>query len=304
MSEMKVICDKHGCARLLYSNRLRCPVCRAETNRRYSQSEKGRIKSQARSYDRDAYLKRRTTKAYRSTCKAYLSTLSGQAVRRAASNRYQKLHPEVNRAHQAVYRAVKSGKLVKPSSCGRCLRKSRRIQAHHHSYKKEHQLNVLDVPAMSQERARWVRKAIVSLADVYQDPLFLDLVRRHETAVRRLREDVARLRAHSLSHEKVPTDPGGKWHAAKLQEAAHHQIDAVRDAAADLLRYAFELVPHSNDPELLADLAALRSAHKQRLAQRTGWGQAPLQLRGPEEKIHVDGGPPLTIVLKQDPPKA
>lgn len=143
----------------------------------------------------------------------------------------------------------------------------------------------------------------MNISDVYHDPVFQDLVRRHELAVRRFREDVARLRAHSLSNEQVPADASGKWLAAKLQESAHHQIDAVRESAADLLRYAFELVPYNADPELLADLAKAREAHRERLAKRMGWGKAPLQLRGPEEKLHVDGGPPITIVLKADPPK-
>ncbi len=142
----------------------------------------------------------------------------------------------------------------------------------------------------------------MNTSDVYQDPIFQDLVRRHELAVRRFREDVARLRAHSLDNARIPDDTGSKWLAAKLQEAAHHQIDAVRESAADLLRYAFELVPYANDPELLEDLAKARAAHKERLAQRTGWGKAPIQLRGPEERVQVDGGPPITIVLKQDPP--
>jgi hypothetical protein len=143
----------------------------------------------------------------------------------------------------------------------------------------------------------------VNISDVFQDPVFQDLVHRHELAVRRLREDVVRLRAHSLSSNGVPETVGELWLTAKLQEAAHYQIDAVRDTAADLLRYAFELVPHSADEELLAEIAVLRAAHKQRLAQRTGWGSAPLQLRGPEELVRVDGGPPITIVLKQEPPK-
>jgi hypothetical protein len=141
-------------------------------------------------------------------------------------------------------------------------------------------------------------------SDVSSDPLFQDLVHRHELAVRRFREDVIRLRAHSLFTEKVPETVSERWWMAKLQEAAHHQIDVVKDTAADLLRYAFELVPHSSDEELLAEIARLRAAHRQRLAQRTGWGQAPLQFRGPEELVMVDNGPPVTIVLKQEPPKA
>lgn len=141
----------------------------------------------------------------------------------------------------------------------------------------------------------------MSLTDALYDPIFMDLVHRHETAVRRLREDVARLRAHYLqAATKGPQEDSlhDRWLAATLQSAAHHQLDLVRESAADLVRYGFELAPHSADPEHLAAISAAKAAHLKRLEERTGYGRRPLELRGPEEKVKLDGGAPFTIVLR------
>lgn len=142
----------------------------------------------------------------------------------------------------------------------------------------------------------------MSITDVFLDPIFIDLVRRHELAVRRLREDVARLRLHHLrAATKGPQEDGlhDRWLAATLQQAAHHQLDVVRETAADLVRYGFELAPHSADPEHLAAISAAKDAHKKRLDERTGYGERRLELRGQEEKVQIDGGAPFTIVLKE-----
>ncbi len=55
--------------------------------------------------------------------------------RTAQSKRYRDRYKFKNMAHQAVYRAVKCGKLVKPKSCEKCGKK-RYIQAHHEDYEK------------------------------------------------------------------------------------------------------------------------------------------------------------------------
>lgn len=47
-------------------------------------------------------------------------------------------------AHEAVRRAVKAGRLVRPASCSRCSERHYRIEAHHHQgYEPEHWLDVL-----------------------------------------------------------------------------------------------------------------------------------------------------------------
>jgi hypothetical protein len=141
----------------------------------------------------------------------------------------------------------------------------------------------------------------VNHRDVLLDPIFHDLVRRHELAARRLRESVLALRAWHLDHVKHPGEEtaGEKWRSASLQNAAHHALDVLRDAAADLVRYGFELAPYSNDDEHRAEIAASREAHRERVEKKTGWGKGLIQFRGPEEKVRVDDGPPITIVLKE-----
>lgn len=140
----------------------------------------------------------------------------------------------------------------------------------------------------------------MNINDVLQDPVFQDLVRRHELAVRRLREDVVRMRHHYLHHLKRPADESAaeQWKAATLQNAACERLEEVRDSAAELLRYAFEVAPHSNDPEHLSSIAAARAAHEKRLTERTGWGTRPILPKGPEEQVRLDDGAPFTIVLK------
>ena len=141
--------------------------------------------------------------------------------------------------------------------------------------------------------------------DVIHDPMFQELVRHHELAVRRLREDIIRLRAHYLELVKHPSEhsTSERWRGASLQEAVSESLDKVRSSADELVRYGFELAPYGTDAEHLDGVAASRAAHTKRLTERTGWGQKRIELRGPEEKIHVDGGPPITIVLKSPDPK-
>lgn len=48
---------------------------------------------------------------------------------------WEKANPEKKRAHAAVARALKSGKLVKPRLCETC-EKRRKLQSHHEDYSK------------------------------------------------------------------------------------------------------------------------------------------------------------------------
>lgn len=40
-------------------------------------------------------------------------------------------------AHQAIHRAIRDGKLVRPSTCSRCDNSAQRIEAHHPDYSKQ-----------------------------------------------------------------------------------------------------------------------------------------------------------------------
>lgn len=62
-----------------------------------------------------------------------------QANHRAEENvrgrQWQKNHPLKRAAHQAVYRAIKSGRLIRPDSCSQCGRTCT-PQGHHEDYKR------------------------------------------------------------------------------------------------------------------------------------------------------------------------
>lgn len=135
--------------------------------------------------------------------------------------------------------------------------------------------------------------------DVVHDPVFYDLLHRLELEQRKLRDAVISMRSFYLTHHKKPQDEttSEKWRGALLGEEACARHESVQTAAADLLRYAFELAPHCNDGLHLEEIMLLKHAHRERLARRTGYGKAEPHPRGIEEKVHVDGGMPVTWVI-------
>lgn len=91
-----------------------CKVCSKERNRAYYKS------------NREAVSKRH---------KEYSLTGEGKSVISKASDRYRKADLSVAATHECVARAIKSGKLVKPSECSRCC-SDKSIEAHHIDYSK------------------------------------------------------------------------------------------------------------------------------------------------------------------------
>lgn len=72
--------------------------------------------------DRDATRKRRP---------------EARAKRNEYQRAYEREHPEIKAAQRAVYRAVKRGDLVRPTSCSACGLEHRRIEAHHDDYSRQ-----------------------------------------------------------------------------------------------------------------------------------------------------------------------
>jgi len=136
--------------------------------------------------------------------------------------------------------------------------------------------------------------------DVAHDPVFAELLLQLELSSRKLRESAAALRSFYLTHHETPLDEGvnEKWRGAILGEDAAQRQQDVEKAAAQLLRYAFEIVPHSNCPLHMEELLQLKAAHQKRLKCRTGWGKTRPHPRGIEEKVSIDGGPPITLVIE------
>lgn len=135
--------------------------------------------------------------------------------------------------------------------------------------------------------------------DVVHDPVFQQLVHKFELESKRLRECVVAMRSFYLKHHKAPQDEttSEKWRGAILGEEAAARHQAVESAAADLLRYAFEIAPINNCPIHLEELYKLKMVHRERLERRGGWGPKTPSPKGIEEKVHIDDGPPVTWVI-------
>lgn len=135
--------------------------------------------------------------------------------------------------------------------------------------------------------------------DVILDPVFQELLLKLELSTRKLRDAAIAMRSHYLTHDKKPQDEDAteQWRGAILSEEAALTHEAVEDAAAQLLRYAFELAPHSNCALHLEELCKLRLAHEDRLNLRTGWGTPYPHPRGIEERVRTKEGVPLTLVI-------
>lgn len=77
-------------------------------------------------------------------CKnAYGQTPSGKEVTRKKTKKRRQLHPEKARARYTVNHAVQSGKMPRPGNCVCMLCYGRAVAYHHHSYKREHRLEVI-----------------------------------------------------------------------------------------------------------------------------------------------------------------
>lgn len=138
--------------------------------------------------------------------------------------------------------------------------------------------------------------------DVVHDPVFQALLLKFELSGRKLREAVIAMRSFYLTHHKTPQDENSseRWRGALLSESAAQLHQDVEDAAAQLLRYGFEIAPHSNCPLHLEELFKLKLAHRERLEKRMGWGKAEPHPRGIEERVTVDEGPPITLVINPE----
>lgn len=135
--------------------------------------------------------------------------------------------------------------------------------------------------------------------DVVHDPVFLDMLHKLELNTRKLRNAVIAMRSFYLKHDANPQDESvsDKWRGAILSEESAARHEAVVDAAADLLRYGFEIAPLSSCPLHMEELYKLKAAHHHRLEVRAGWGKPVPHPRGIEERVQSEDGVPLTLVI-------
>lgn len=77
----------------------------------------------------------------------YFASEAGLAARRRVEAAAEERDPEGYRlrtyARQAVYRAIKAGRLVRPAACSSCGVDGRVQAHHHHGYAPEHRLDVV-----------------------------------------------------------------------------------------------------------------------------------------------------------------
>jgi hypothetical protein len=135
--------------------------------------------------------------------------------------------------------------------------------------------------------------------DVIHDPVFQAMLYKLELNTRKLRDSVIAMRSFYLTHDETPQAEGinDKWRGSILSEEAAARHESLVDAAADLLRYAFEIAPHSSCPLHMEELYKMKAEHRRRLEVRTGWGKPIPHPRGIEEKVQTENGVPLTLVI-------
>lgn len=136
--------------------------------------------------------------------------------------------------------------------------------------------------------------------DISHDPVFQQLLTHHELASRKLRDAVASMRSFYLNHHKSPQDEttSEKWRGSILGEEAAALFQRVEESAAQLLRYAYEIAPTNNTSVHMEEMARLKAAHRLRLKSGAGWSGARKTMRGIEEKVFIDDGPPITVIIK------
>jgi hypothetical protein len=136
--------------------------------------------------------------------------------------------------------------------------------------------------------------------DVILDPVFEQLLLKYELEARKLRDAVIAMRSFYLKHHKSPQEEttSEKWRGAILSEFACEKHLAVQDAAADLLRYGFEICPKNSSAIHLEELYKLKLAHRERLERRSGWAKPKPGPKGIEEQVKIDEGPPVTVVIQ------
>lgn len=67
---------------------------------------------------------------------------------------YKRRHRERGNAHNAVKKAIKRGRLVRPETCSDCGQKSERIEAHHEDYSRRWDIEWLCQPCHFKRRER------------------------------------------------------------------------------------------------------------------------------------------------------
>lgn len=129
-----------------------CNICRAELQRQYRQTEKGRTVSRRGALLYSSSKKGKTKrKQYRQGERGkaaearYRKTEKGKAIALRSAKQYQVANPERVKAVNAVNIAIKAGKIPRPNTlqCHYCPAQAK--DYHHTNYTPEHWLDVIPV---------------------------------------------------------------------------------------------------------------------------------------------------------------
>ena len=115
-----------------------CKLCRLENDRKRRKNDP--VWAIKRKMQNSIYHRKNKDKINQRK-KKWLQTEQGKKSKINAKNKYKKENPEKIKAQNAVYHAVKTGKLIRPKHCEIC-KKECRPEAHHSSYEPEYRLSV------------------------------------------------------------------------------------------------------------------------------------------------------------------
>ena len=93
------------------------------------------------------------------------------------------------------------------------------------------------------------------------DPVYKRLLWLYDRAVREHKKTMVALRRYYLNSDELDVTK-----AALLQQAAHNAEHVLSEASSNLTKFAWELVPHSKDPDHLEYIMCAKIAAKERIA--------------------------------------
>jgi hypothetical protein len=103
-----------------------CKLCVNAQVGAYRQTKTGRSYSKAY----------RQSVAGKTSQKTYNQSQKGKIVRNRSQAKYKELNPEKIKAHFTANNAIRTGEILKPTSCSNCDNPKGRIEAHHTDYTK------------------------------------------------------------------------------------------------------------------------------------------------------------------------
>ena len=110
-----------------------CKLCRLEMDRKRREKDPEWVERR-REYNSKFHKENREAIAKRK--KDWFASEKGRESSLQSARKYRETYPEKRKAHDAVYRAVKKGDIIRPKRCQKCDAECR-VEAHHCKYDSE-----------------------------------------------------------------------------------------------------------------------------------------------------------------------